>query len=97
MRLTSKNIEATANKMGYSPVKVVRDGAGVMLVAAHATAYYKTKIGERSLEAWLKEIEALVGPARKVEKTNLMTGKTYMEAVDTPLCCSPASETYWSM
>lgn len=32
-----------------------------------------------------------------VEKTNLMSGKTYLEDPDTPLCCSPASETYWSM
>jgi len=32
-----------------------------------------------------------------VEKTNLMTGKSYLEDADTPLCCSPASETFWSM
>ena len=36
-------------------------------------------------------------PTVMVEKTNLMTGKSYMEAEGTPLCCSPASETYWSM
>jgi hypothetical protein len=34
---------------------------------------------------------------QQVEKTNLMSGKKYMEDVNTPLCCSPASETYWSM
>ena len=32
-----------------------------------------------------------------VERTNLMTGKKYLEAEDTPLHLSPASETYWSM
>jgi len=32
-----------------------------------------------------------------VERTNLMTGKKFMERADTPLCCSPASETYWCM
>lgn len=32
-----------------------------------------------------------------VIKTNLMSGKTYREKANTPLCCSPASETYWSM
>ena len=32
-----------------------------------------------------------------VERTNLMTGKKYKEDVNTPLCCSPSSETYWSM
>jgi len=31
-----------------------------------------------------------------VEKTNLMTGKKFMERSDTPYYCSPSSETYWS-
>ncbi len=34
---------------------------------------------------------------KMVERTNLMTGKTYMEDVNTPRCCSPSSEAYWSM
>jgi hypothetical protein len=34
---------------------------------------------------------------QQVERVNLMTGKTYMEDVNTPRCCSPASEAYWSM
>lgn len=34
---------------------------------------------------------------KMVEKTNLMTGKKYMEEEGTPRCCSPASELYWSM
>ena len=33
----------------------------------------------------------------KVERTNIMTGKKFMEDVDTPYFCSPSSETYWSM
>jgi len=37
------------------------------------------------------------GPVKMVERTNLMTGKKFMEAEDTPYFCSPASETYWSM
>ncbi len=36
-------------------------------------------------------------PVKMVERTNLMSGEKYMEAEDTPLCCSPASEMYWSM
>ena len=36
-------------------------------------------------------------PVKMVERTNLMSGLKYMEAEDTPNCCSPASETYWSM
>jgi len=35
--------------------------------------------------------------AKTVTRTNLMTGKSYQENVNTPLCCSPASETFWSM
>ena len=31
-----------------------------------------------------------------VERTNLMSGKKFMEPSNTPLYLSPASETYWS-
>jgi len=34
---------------------------------------------------------------RMVERTNLMSGIKYMEDVNTPNFCSPASESYWSM
>jgi hypothetical protein len=34
---------------------------------------------------------------KNVTRTNLMTGAEYTESVNTPLACSPASETYWSM
>ena len=34
--------------------------------------------------------------AKTVTRTNLMTGNTYQESVNTPMCCSPSSETYWS-
>lgn len=33
----------------------------------------------------------------KVKKINLMSGQEYEEDANTPACCSPASETYWSM
>jgi len=33
---------------------------------------------------------------KKVERTNLLSGKKYMESVNTPSYCSPASEAYWS-
>ena len=32
-----------------------------------------------------------------VERTNLMTGETYQEDVNTPNFCSPSSESFWSM
>jgi len=34
---------------------------------------------------------------KQVERVNIMTGKTYMEDANTANCCSPSSETYWSM
>jgi hypothetical protein len=34
---------------------------------------------------------------KMIERTNLMSGKKYMESVNTPNYCSPASEAYWSM
>jgi len=37
----------------------------------------------------------------KLEKTetvkNLMSGKDVVQSVNTPLCCDPSSETYWSI
>ncbi len=32
-----------------------------------------------------------------VTRVNCMTRKEFQERYDTPFCCSPASETYWSM
>lgn len=34
---------------------------------------------------------------KMVERKNRMTGEMYMERVNTPSCCSPSSELYWSM
>jgi hypothetical protein len=38
---------------------------------------------------------------REIEKTetkvNLMSNKPFAQLVNTPLCCDPSSETYWSM
>ena len=39
--------------------------------------------------------------AENIEKyetvINLMSGKEVRQSVNTPLCCDPSSETYWSM
>ena len=34
---------------------------------------------------------------QEVERTNIMTGKKYKESINTPISCSQAFETYWSM
>ena len=49
----------------------------------------KYAIAER--EYYAKNIE------RMVERTNMMSGKKFMESINTPYYCSPRSETYWSM
>ena len=33
---------------------------------------------------------------KKVPRENLMSGTTFYEGVNTPIYCSPASESYWS-
>lgn len=45
------------------------------------------------------KVEVYDGPYddEMVERTNLMSGKKYMERRDTPYFCSPSSESYWSM
>jgi hypothetical protein len=34
---------------------------------------------------------------KMVTRTNLLSGKEYQEASNTIACCSPSSESYWSM
>lgn len=34
---------------------------------------------------------------KTVTRVNLMTGEKYEEDINTPGCCSPSTETYWSM
>ena len=47
----------------------------------------------QDLWAWQKDNPV---DGQKVVKS-LMTGEGVMIAEDTPWCCNPASETYWSM
>lgn len=32
-----------------------------------------------------------------VERRNLMSGKPFKTSINTPACCDPSTETYWSM
>jgi len=34
---------------------------------------------------------------KQVTKRNLMGGKEFTQPLNTPLCCDPSSEIYWSM
>ena len=49
---------------------------------------------QKTLEAFKVLIPNHVFPNKTVK--NLMTGKDIEIPVDTPWCCNPASETYWS-
>jgi hypothetical protein len=45
----------------------------------------------------LKQLKVELVSEDMVERTNIMTGKKYMEKRNTPAFLSPACETYWSM
>lgn len=34
---------------------------------------------------------------KQVTRRNLMSGKEFSKPINTPACCDPSSETYWSM
>ena len=46
--------------------------------------------GIAEINYFFKSIEKMT------ERTNLISGEKYMESVNTPLICSPSSESYWS-
>jgi len=48
-------------------------------------------------ESQLNIVDAKTYRPRMVERVNIMSGKAYMEDVNTPRSCSPSSEAYWSM
>ena len=50
---------------------------------------------QKTLEAFKVLNPNFVFPKKTVK--NLMTGKDVEIEADTPWCCNPASETYWSM
>ena len=52
-------------------------------------AFYRYSICEA--DKFHRDIE------KSVKKKNMMTGKEFMEKVNTPYYCSPSSETFWSM
>jgi len=60
----------------------------------YAKKYENVSADEYSIaetQKFYNEIEKMV------KRKNLLSGKEYMEPINTPSCCSPASEVYWSM
>ena len=48
-------------------------------------------------DSYLKQMKVAYDDPDMIERTNIMTGKKYMEKRDTPPFLSPACETFWSM
>ena len=88
---------------------VVSKGTGLIVTdGSNKTRAYKTfgaalatrtrlcnKAGWKVSE--LKIIERSTYRAPKITVTNMMTGKPVEIDADTPWCCRPDSETFWSM
>jgi len=60
-------------------------------------AYPKRFPKDKELYAYATEDEYNNSVVHKVLVKNLMTGKEVVIDSNTPWCCNPASETYWSM
>jgi len=72
-------------------------GTWKSLGAAKAFRTRMARMGYNTDEYGIVDVDLYSLIEQQVEKTNLMTGKKYMESVNTPSYCSPASEAYWSM
>ena len=73
-----------------------RNGMETFKTAAAAQAYITRSLDDSvhavaELNHYCENIE------KQVERVNMMSGKKYMESVNTPGFMSPASEAYWSM
>lgn len=86
---------------------VVKTSSGKIVTEASRSSYKTERAAKASVtrlcnkasffEGELKVVAAANYTAPMVTKVNLITGKEYQEDVNTPNCCSPSSETYWSM
>jgi hypothetical protein len=83
---------AKKGELGYSTVYIPTLAPnGMSSDKAMHTALVKEDFNIIDAETFATEIE------QQVQRKNLMTGKMYTEAKNTPNSCSPASETYWCM
>ena len=88
---------------------VVYNLSSTKIVGSRSTKYWKSeaaakahltrmgKMGYNVAEFSVAETNTFYNNIEtSVTKVNLMSGKEYQEQANTPLSCSPASETYWS-
>jgi len=72
-----------------------RTKAGERLVFKQDYPMAKDDLTQHAAEVWRNHrIEV---HETMVTRTNLLSGAEYQERYDTPHCCSPSTETYWSM
>ena len=88
---------------------VIARGTGLIVTdGSNRTRSYKTYASARATRTRLCNkagysagdlsiVDTKTYQPRMVTRKNLMSGIEYQEDVNTPLCCSPASETFWSM
>jgi hypothetical protein len=57
----------------------------------------KNSIRMCATDDYLKQMKVQLVDTNMIERTNIMTGKKFLEPIDTPVFMSPASESYWSM
>lgn len=90
-----------ANKRSYETMSAAK--AAITRVATAAeNCRIVTRLANFKAEEWAiadtDEFYKSIKPATKmITVTNLMSGKQIQIAEDTPRCCDPSSELYWSM
>lgn len=84
--------------MGYviydAVTTAIRKGKSYKTLAAARAAITREQL---DTDKWRIAEEVMFAEfvSKKVVRTNAMTGEEYEEDINTPLCCSPSSETYW--
>jgi hypothetical protein len=89
---------------------VVYNKQTTRIIGSEANKYWRTqaaalahltrmgKMGYRTEDYDVAEVEHFYNNIElKVTRKNYLTGEAYQESINTPLHCSPASESYWSM
>jgi hypothetical protein len=74
-----------------------RHNAWKTLGAARAHLTRMGKMGYRVSDFAIASNEDFSRLERTETKVNMMTGKKFTQPVNTPRCCDPSTETYWSM
>lgn len=85
------------NKATTVIVKSKRHDSFKSLGAAKAHLTRMGKMGYRVENHAVSEEVAFRNIEKTEERTNLMSGKKFTLSVNTPRCCDPSSELYWSM